>query len=102
MFTIFFILGIIFSIITIFVVKDIRMTARDSFGVRSIHMKYWEIIILCLSYFLPFLGICIFIAFNIWFLLLYNSKNYTVELNHKNVFHRIFLKAISILNKTIN
>ena len=87
MFTIFFILGIIFSIITIFVVKDIRITARDSFGVRSIHMEYWEIIILCLSYFVPFLGICVFIVFNIWFLILYNSKNYTVELNQKNLFH---------------
>lgn len=100
MYIILFILAILFSIVTIFVMKDIRITIRDCCGIRVVRMKCREIGILCLSYFIPFIGIIMFIAFNIWFLALNNENR--IELNSKNLFHRIFISLYGLWVRRIN
>lgn len=106
MFAFSLILGLIFSVITILVVKDMRIFRTNRYGDRKpIYLQFWEILLLCLSYFIPILGIAFFIGFHIWFLIMYNGgddRKTIVELNEKNIFHKIFLKVISVLTKSIN
>lgn len=101
----FLISGLVFSIITISVVKDMKIFKKRDLYDYPISIYLWQILLLCLSYFIPIMGIASFIGFHIWFIIIYNGGTEgrtIVELNQKNLFHRIFLMIISILNKTIN
>lgn len=65
-------------------------------------------IIIVVLYFIPFLNIILFLGYNIWFACSALRKpkrcydEYCIlELNDKNVFHRIFKKVFKFLTKPI-
>lgn len=101
----FLILGLIFSIITILVMKDMKIYVKECCKLKPIYIHSWEVFLLCLFYFVPIFGIIVFIGLHIWFLVMYyggDTGRTIVELSEKNIFHKIFLKVISALTKPIN
>lgn len=102
------ILGIVFLAVTVWSLKGttiVEYCYKDK--VDEHHVPVWALLIAFVLYCVPFIGILVFIAYHVWFIVFaytkpYNEReHYIMELSNKNILHRILGAIVRVLNKTI-
>ena len=106
------ILGIVFIVITYLSWRGTVIAVYHyNNRVDEAEVPLWFAIIIAIFYLLPVWNVMMFIAYNIFFAFLASRKvsrnkpfvtdYWVIELNDKNIFHRIFKKVIGFLTKPI-
>ena len=102
------ILGLVFLVVTYLSLKGTvieEYSGRDK--VDEYHIPVWVLLMLGLLYIVPTLGIVIFVAYNITFLIFACRKpnvwddKYILKLSNKNILHKILRGVINFLTKSI-